>query len=313
MDIFDLHCDTLYRAVAEKKPLNSEEMEVQLNNDPGYHKLQCYAVWIPDDLSGDEAERLFRKASDRIIRECDEHHITLITPGMPLRNAFLRNRNTAFFTIENGKALNGKIENVAKFASAGVRMMTLTWNDRNEIGSGVMDVHPAGLTAFGKKVIREMEKHHIVVDISHASRALFDDVAGATTRPFVASHSNAYSVTAHPRNLTDEQFGIIRDRGGLVGINFHNAFLNNKPEQASLNDIIRHIEYFLTLDGENTLCFGNDFDGDTLPVDIHDSRVYDKIYEVLLQNRYKESIIRKILYENALNFFENFDNPQNMV
>ena len=313
MDIFDLHCDTLYRAITEKKSLNSADMEVQLNDDPNRHKLQCYAVWIPDELSGDEAERLFWQASDRIVQECDKHHISLITPGKPLRNAFCQNMNTAFFTIENGKALNGKIENVAKFASAGVRMMTLTWNDRNEIGSGVLADYPSGLTTLGKEVIRKMEKHHIVVDISHASRALFDDVAGATTRPFVASHSNAYSVTSHPRNLTDEQFGIIRDRGGLVGINFHNAFLNNKPEQASLNDIIRHIDYFMSLDGEDTLCFGSDFDGGILPDDIHDSHIYDKIYEVLLQNRYKENIIRKIFCENALNFFENFDNPQNMV
>ncbi len=309
MDIFDLHCDTLYRAITENKSLNSQEMEVRLNDDTKRHKLQCYAIWIPDDLSGDEAERLFFKASDKIVRECEKHHIALITSGKALNKLFRQKKNSAFFTIENGKALNGKIENVAKFAFLGVRMMTLTWNEHNKIGDGAMVEKPAGLTAFGKEVIREMETNHMVVDISHASHALFDDVAAAASRPFVASHSNSFSVTAHPRNLTDEQFGIIRDRGGLVGINFHNAFLNHNPQQASVTDIIRHIDYFLALGGENTLCFGSDFDGGVLPSDFCDSRVYDTIYEILLQNHYKESLIRKIFCENALNFFENFDNP----
>lgn len=313
MDIIDLHCDTLYRAATEDKSLDSDDMEVRLNDDPNSHKLQCYAIWIPDDCTGDEAERLWMKASDRIAKECRVHRIALIKPGERAADAFFRNRNSAFFTVENGKALNGKISNVAKFASEGVRMMTLTWNAHNEIGDGVMADEPSGITDFGKQVVREMERHHIIVDISHASPALFDDVAAIAKCPFVASHSNSFSVTGHPRNLTDEQFGVIRDRGGLVGVNFHNAFLNDAPEKASLNDIIRHTDHFLSIGGEDIICFGSDFDGGVLPQVFHDSRVYDKLYEVFLQNRYKERTIRKIFYENALNFFENFDNPQNMV
>ncbi len=313
MDIIDLHCDTLYRAVTEDKSLDSDEMEVRLNDDPGFRKLQCYAIWIPDDCTGEEAEQLWTEARNRIAKECRVHRIALIKPGERASDAFFQNRNSAFFTVENGKALNGKISNVAKYASEGVRMMTLTWNARNEIGDGVMADEPSGITDFGKQVVREMERHHIIVDISHASPALFYDVAAIAKRPFVASHSNSFSVTGHPRNLTNEQFGVIRDRGGLVGVNFHNAFLNDAPEKASLNDIIRHTDHFLSIGGEDIICFGSDFDGGVLPQDFQDSRVYDTLYEVFLQNRYKERTIRKIFYENALNFFENFDNPQNMV
>ena len=157
-----------------------------------------------------------------------------------------------------------------------------------------------------------MEDSGIIVDISHASQKLFYDVAENARRPFVASHSNAFSVTGHKRNLTDKQFEIIRKSGGIIGLNFHNAFLNDNPDNACVNDILRHAEHFLSLGGENTICFGSDFDGGTLPSDIKNSSVYAEILELMLKQGYKEALIEKIFYRNALNFFENFDNHQIM-
>ena len=307
MDIIDLHCDTLYKSVTENMSFGSERAEAKPNLDPDAHKLQCYAVWIPDGYSGDKAEALFLKAYKRLQSECAANNIKIIKPHEPL-NSFRENQNTAYFTVENGIAVNGKLENIKLLSDCGVRMMTLTWNAANQIGSGA-DVQDApDLSGFGKAVIREMEKFNIIVDVSHASQKLFYDVAEVAKKPFVASHSNSYSVTQHRRNLTDRQFEIIKERGGLVGINFHNAFLNNAPEKACAEDIIRHIEHFLSLGGEDTVCFGSDFDGGTLPEDIADSGIYNNIYEILCRRNYKESLIKKIFHLNALNFFENFDN-----
>ena len=98
--------------------------------------------------------------------------------------------------------------------------MTLTWNGSNEIGSGVMSGDKFGLTPFGKLAVKEMEKEGIVIDVSHASEALFYDVAENTERPFIATHSNSKVLCKHPRNLTDDQFRIICNRGGLVGLNY---------------------------------------------------------------------------------------------
>ena len=170
----------------------------------------------------------------------------------------------------------------------------------------------AGLTDFGKIAVAKMEKDGIIIDISHASQALFYDVAENTNLPFVASHSNSYKITSHRRNLTDEQFSVIRNRKGLVGLNFHNEFLNNNSQNAGMTDILRHAEHFLSLGGEDILCFGSDFDGCTLPKNIKNSEDFAKIYDLFLANNYSESLIRKIFYENALNFFENFDNLRNM-
>lgn len=312
MNFFDLHCDTLYKVVTEKSELDNPLYEVKLNNDSESHKLQCYAIWLPDALEGNEAEKLFFESAEYLKSECNRLGIELFGIGEFLGNAFSKHRNSAFFTVENGKALNGKIENVKRFAELGVRIMTLTWNDNNEIGSGVLSKDKCGLTDFGKLAISEMEKYGIVIDISHAGDELFYDVVNQTNKPFIATHSNSRTVTRNPRNLTDEQIKIIISRGGIIGLNLHNAFLNNNPDKACTEDILRHCEYMLSLGCENFLCFGTDFDGCDLPKDIVGSDSIGGIYELFLKNNYKESILKKIFYENAYKFFENFDNQRIM-
>jgi membrane dipeptidase len=187
-------------------------------------------------------------------------------------------------------------------------MLTLTWNGTNEIGDGSGVDNPKGLTEFGKNVISEMEKNNIIIDISHASDKLFYDVAELTTKPFVASHSNSRFITPHKRNLTDDQIKIIIERKGLFGLNFHNKFLSQNYKKSCMFDILKHTEHFLSLGGENCISFGTDFDGCDLPNDINSSQSMNNIYEMFLKHNYKESLIKKIFYENALIFFENFDN-----
>lgn len=312
MNFFDLHCDTLYKAVTEKSELDNPSYEVKLNNDSKSHRLQCYAIWLPDTLDSNETEKLFFESADYLKSECNRLGIELLGIGEFTDNAFSKYRNSAFFTVENGKALNGKIENVKRFAEIGVRIMTLTWNEMNEIGSGVLSEDKCGLTDFGKLAVAEMEKYGIVIDISHASDELFYDVVNQTNKPFIATHSDSRTITQNPRNLTDEQIEIIIQRGGLIGLNLHNAFLNNNPDKACMNDVLKHCEYMLSLGCENSLCFGTDFDGCDLPRDIVGSDSIGEIYELFLRNNYNESVLKKIFYENAYNFFENFDNQRIM-
>ncbi|MCQ2514488.1 MAG: dipeptidase [Ruminococcus sp.] len=308
MKYIDLHCDTLYKSVTQNIPIDSSDMEVKpvLEGDT---RLQCYAIWLPDDFGGDRAEELFFEASQRIVSECNFSKINLIRSFRNLEKT-LQYGNNAVFTVENGLALNGKIENVRKFSELGVRIMTLTWNAHNHIGDGADVKNAMGLTEFGRLAVNEMEKYKIIVDISHASDKLFYDVAEIANKPFIATHSNSRKIAEHRRNLTDEQFKVIIDRGGIVGLNFHNAFLSNNPDKASAVDLLKHTEHFLSLGGENHLCVGSDFDGCDLPDDIKNSDSIATIYEMFLKNNYKEELLEKIFFKNALNFFENFDNLQ---
>lgn len=306
MKLIDLHCDTLYKSVTQNLPLDdiSHETKVAAKND---NRIQCYAIWLPDDLDGDSAEKLFFTAEKRLKSECERCKIKLINSFIEIRSDFYSKPNNAVFTVENGLALNGKLENVRKFALLGVRIMTLTWNAHNHIGDGAGVENPKGITSFGKQVIAEMEKNGIVIDVSHSSDKLFYDVAELSSKPFAATHSNSRAVTPHKRNLTDEQFKIIKDNKGLVGLNFHKDFLNTSPDNASMSDVLRHTEHFLALGGEDVLAIGTDFDGCCLPKDISGSETLDYLFELFLKHNYPESLVNKIFYENALKFFENFD------
>lgn len=312
MHLIDLHCDTLYKAVTDNIPLDSDVIEVKMESDEKNHKLQCYAIWLPDDYPGEQAEKIFFKSAQLLKEECNRCGIKLVNSQDRINDVFNKNNYSACFTVENALALNGKIENVRKFAELGVRMMTLTWNGRNHIGDGAGVDDAKGITDFGKDVVREMEDNNIIVDVSHTSEKLFYDVVEIARRPFAASHSNSCTVTSHKRNLTDEQFEVLKKQGGITGINFHKDFLSKNPDNANIFDVLKHVEHFLSLGGENNICFGSDFDGCTLPNDIKNSRIMNEIYDMFLKHNYEERIIKKIFYENALKFFENFDNQRIM-
>lgn len=289
MRYFDLHCDTMTECFLHDKPLKENDLHVNLQKANALERyVQCYAVWIPDDLRGEAAFQRFCQIADRLDKEAAENHI----------------EDEAILTVENGAALGGKLENIAEFQKKGVKMCTLTWNGENELGRGVMAEGSRGLTDFGKQAIRGFEEAGIVVDISHASPELFYDVAEIASKPLVASHSNAKAVCGHPRNLTDEQFGIIKGSGGLVGLNFYKAFLNDQPENASMLDVLRHAEHFLALGGEDTLAMGGDWDGAALPEDMAAGLgAVPEMYELFLRHQYPESLVEKIFYGNAARFF----------
>lgn len=176
--------------------------------------------------------------------------------------------------------------------------MTLTWNGKCEVGDGAD--FKGGLSNFGYEVVKKMEETGIIIDISHASEKLFDDVSQIASKPFIATHSNSRAVCSHRRNLTDEQFETIKSVKGLVGITFCNYFLSDK-KQACFDDLLRHIEYFLERGGENVLAVGSDFDGAELPECISGIESIEKIYENFLKY-YSKELLNKIFFENAYNF-----------
>lgn len=297
MRYFDLHCDTLYRAVNESKYLDSKDFELSFNSARELFDTwkQCTAIWIPDEFSTKEAQALFEIASAKLT---DDARRLL----MPIND--FDAEQSLIFTVENAKLISD-VNYIAHLKSRGVRMITLTWNAENNIGGGAL-AQGTGLTPFGHKCIRELENHDIVIDISHASDRLFYDVAEASKKPFVASHSNSRTVCNNMRNITDDQFSVIVNRGGLVGLNFHKNFLSEKPEKSSLMDVLRHAHYFLSLGGENTLAIGSDFDGADIPDDLNSSTKIAILAETFIKSGINEQIVQKIMYDNAHNFFSKF-------
>lgn len=297
MQYFDLHCDTLYKAAIEDSTLNNLEYEVSIQKGRKFSKWsQCMAIWIPDNVSPDEGFKLFHKAHQILYRDAEKYNISLSDK--------FSNHNFVF-TVENGSLLNGNSDNISILADLGVKMLTLTWNGENCIGGGA-DAPQTGLTDFGKECIAKLEDSGIIIDTSHTSDKTFYDVATVAAKPLVASHSNSRSICSHRRNLTDEQFRIIKASGGLVGLNFHKDFLSDTPQKVSLKDVLIHAEHFLSLGGEETLCIGSDFDGSDISKDLNSIEKIPNLYESFLKIGYNEQLVQKILYYNAYNFFSRF-------
>ena len=309
MQLFDLHCDTLYRAATEKERLTENSFHVSFKKAQSIRPwIQCMAVWIPDTMRGDQAFHFVLQCAEILETELERtgDRIQKIQTGKEIRKVQESSAAGIILTIEGCAALAGKLENIKKLRAVGVRMMTLTWNGENELGYGCLATGRGGLKPFGRVALQEMEKNGVVADLSHASERLFYDVAETAGRPFIASHSNARRICNHPRNLTDAQFCIIRDRGGIVGINFCRSFLR-ADENAGFADILSHTEHFLSLGGENTVCIGSDFDGTDMPDGIKGIADVEALYTYFLRHNYRETLLRKIFFENAAQFCENFD------
>ena len=310
MRFFDLHCDTLGRTWDAYNIGDKDENFVENSYDVSLEKAEnykpyigCFAIWIPDEIRGDATLNLFKKAYEKLKSQGKKHpkYFKIIKNKNDLESA----KNGIIFTVEGGAALAGDLNNVKYFHDCGVKIMTLTWNGSCELGDGVGVENAKGLTPFGVKVVKKMEKWGIVVDVSHASEALFYDVVEHATKPFLATHSNSKVQCPHQRNLTDEQFKVIKSVGGVVGLTFAKLFLKDKND-ATFEDIQRHAEHFLALGGENTVCIGTDFDGTDMPEGMHGIESVENLYEYFLMKNYKEELVDKMFFKNAHDFMIKF-------
>lgn len=305
MKVFDLHCDTISECYHKKQALFDGNLHVSLERGRKYSQwIQCFAIWIHDDTRGQAALDYFDTMLRQLQHEIKLHpdQIMLCKTAEDFRTAHQQKKIGAVLTVEGGAAAAGSLDRLKYMADCGVKVMTLTWNSSCEIGDGA-GVDPSnGLTDFGEKAVREMERLNMVVDISHASDKLFDDVCSCTKKTFIATHSNSRKLCDHKRNLTDEQFQVIQKRGGLVGINFVPEFLNSSGE-AGIEDVLRHMEHFLSLGGEKCLAVGSDFDGTDLPRGIRGIESVEEIAELMLRRNYSETLVNSILFDNAHQFF----------
>ncbi len=208
-------------------------------------------------------------------------------------------KTAAVLSVEGGECLNGELSVLRQLYRLGVRSMLIAWNYRNELADGAEEEPGAGLTSFGRQVVAEMNRLGMIVDVSHLCEASFDDVMSVTTKPVIASHSNAMAVCRNCRNLTDRQLSDIRANGGVVGINFYPYFLNN-TDRADIDDVVRHIEHICSVTGEDHIGIGADFDGiECTPSGLEGTERIPALFERLLQLNYSESFISKLA---GLNF-----------
>lgn len=303
MRLFDLHSDTLYECYTKNYPLTKNPGHIDLERAAKYDPyVQAFAVWIPDTLRGAAAFDFCRRVLtfSREEEGRSEGKIHFLRKGENLDDTLKISKNIGILAVEGGAALGGDLLHIADLADFGVKYVTITWNGSNELGHGCLSGEKSGLTSFGKAAVKRMSAAGILPDVSHLNERGFWDVAEVLDTPFLATHSNAAAVCPHPRNLTDEQFCEIARRGGLVGLNLCGDFLG----ESTFEQLERHLAHFLSLGGENAVCFGCDFDGTSLPPEWGGIEVMEQIGEYLYRKNYDTALLSRLFFSNCYNFLQ---------
>jgi microsomal dipeptidase-like Zn-dependent dipeptidase len=196
--------------------------------------------------------------------------------------------------------LEGDIRHVRHFAKRGIVYITLCHNGDNDLcDSARGEQTHGGVSDFGAKVIQQMNKLGLMVDLSHAAESSFYDALQISRLPIVCSHSSARALCDHPRNLTDDQMRALAQKGGVCQITLYNGFLV-KDGEATILDAMAHLEHAIQVMGIDHVGLGTDFDGDGGIRGLADASELTLFTRQLLQRRYSETDIQKIWGGNFL-------------
>lgn len=319
MKIVDMHCDTILRIYDEGGNLYENDFNIDLKKMlKGNYLLQNFAMFVNLNDSLDpliKAQRLI----DLYYNEIDKYS-NLIKPIFSYQDIVDNQKNglmSSMLTLEEGAVVNNDLAILRNYYRLGVRMITLTWNYPNGIGYPNLDNTKQysdlyhindhdGLTDFGITYIKEMERLGIIIDVSHLGDAGFYDVLKNTTKPFVASHSNARSVCGVGRNMSDDMIKELAKRNGVMGINFCGDFLKPSKEggmRSCIEDMIKHILYIKNLVGIDHVGLGTDFDGISQDLEIADASMMPLLQQALLVAGLTTEEIEKIFYKNVLRVY----------
>lgn len=206
----------------------------------------------------------------------------------------------ALLGIEGGHALEGSLENLERFARRGVRYLGLCHFSRNELcfpayGTGRND--EAGLTPFGRDVVKKCEELGVIVDLAHINRTGFLEACAMAKRPPIVSHTGVIGAFQHWRNIDDDQLRAVANKGGVVGVIFCPKFLGGD----GLEPVVRHLRHIIDVCGEDAPALGSDWDGFIVPTrELCDAAHLPLLTDALLAAKFPVETIAKILRGNAM-------------
>ena len=244
------------------------------------------------------ADNIFDQIED--IVKNNRRYLSIARSPAELYEDKRKGRRSIMFAIENGLALNHDVANVKHFAQRGVVYITLCHNGDNDICDSAKgsETHH-GVSKFGEKVIEEMNRYGIMVDLSHAAESSFYDALDISSTPIVCSHSNCKALCDVPRNLSDDQLRRLAKKGGVAHITLYGGFLRQEGE-ASILDAIAHLEHAISIMGIEHVGLGTDFDGDGGVRGMADASEVINFTLHLLRRKFSERDIQKIWGGNWL-------------
>ena len=315
MKFIDMHCDSLMTLLFRDKENTDQVTSVDFKRmKEGDQLAQFFAVFLPphevykmfgaEDMPDEEYIATLRKyLLDNVAKH--EEIIKMAYNADDIERNLSQGLISAVLTMEDGRAVDGKLENVKRFYDMGFRALSLTWNMHNCFGapnSKDPAIMKEGLTPFGKEAVAYMQELGMLVDVSHLSEGGFYDVADICKKPFVATHSNSITLSPHQRNLTDDQIRVLGKAGGVTGINFGPEFLNAdvecKDSTAAL--MAKHARHIADIGGVDCVGLGSDFDGIMGNLEISDCSKVQLLADSLKAEGFNMDEIEKIFHKNVL-------------
>lgn len=261
---------------------------------------ETFSSKVAFDVAGPTqyADLIFDKIEDIVSK--NSAYLSIARTPSDLYSDKRKGRKSIMLGIENGLALNHDLSNVKHFAQRGIVYITLCHNGDNDICDSARGCNTHnGVSAFGEKVIQEMNRYGIMVDLSHGGEKSFYDALEISQTPIVCSHSNCKALCDVPRNLTDDQLRALAAKGGVAHTTLYHGFLRQNGE-ADIMDAIAHLEHAIDIMGIDYVGIGTDFDGDGGVKGIADSSELINFTLQLLRRKYNEQDIAKIWGGNWL-------------
>ncbi len=316
--VIDFHCDALskLREDAGISFLNDPKLDVTYERlVQGDVSLQCFAIFLSeqwgipryefilDQIDAFKTRVMTTAEGVRWLRWREEAYMLaeeIQTAGSP--NGAL-SKPWGLLSVEGADGFEGSLFYVRMCYELGVRFLGITWNYANWAADGVLEKRRGGFTEKGRKLIDLSNELGLLLDVSHLSETGFWELTEQSSRPFIASHSNAKSICGHPRNLNDEQIRAIIAMDGRIGMTFVPWFVREGGEEpVRPEELLPHIEHICALGGAGSLMIGSDFDGiDTWIQDLEHPGKFPAFAELLCKH-YPEEWVRQWFSGNALSY-----------
>lgn len=272
-----------------------------------------YDLPLPDPITLEDAQPVALSQAATLLELERRGGLVICRTVADIRAAFGAGQIAAIFHIEGAEAIDPDLHMLDVLYAAGLRSLGPVWSRDTIFGYGVPFRFPsspdigAGLTEAGLRLIRRCNQLGIMVDLSHLNEAGFWDVAKHSTKPLVATHSNAHAICPHSRNLTDDQLRAIAESDGMVGLNFAVAFLREDGRMLAdvpLSQVLRHLDHLMSILGEGRVGLGSDYDGAIVPEDLTTVAGLPRLRQAMKEHGYDEPLIEKLCHGNWLRVLE---------
>ena len=327
------------------KRLNSGQTDIPRLREGGV-KAQFWSVYIPSEH--ENPARTVTEQIDLVHRLIEKYpaDLELALSADDVERIVKSGKIASLIGIEGGVAIENSLAQLRAFYQLGARYMTLTHNTTLDWADAANDApRHDGLTHFGERVVKEMNRLGMLVDISHVSPATMVDALRVSRAPIIASHSSAFALCPSPRNVPDDILPLVKQNGGVIMVNFYSGFIvgdaarkakamteqfrkeypdpaarkqametwyrteGTKLPRGTIKDVADHIDHIVKVAGIDHVGIGSDFDGITRwPEGLEDVSSYPRLTEELLRRGYSEPDIHKILGGNILRVFREAGN-----